>query len=137
MNPILIDTNAYTSLRRGDPQAISIVQRAPFIAINSTVVGELLGGFKAGTREIQNRQDLESFLSSPRVALHPIDRGTAEQYAAIYAALRTAGSPIPTNDIWIAATAIQHSLRLFTFDNHFKAVQGLRAGASLAELSAP
>lgn len=136
MNPILLDTNAYAALKRGDAETIGIVQQAPSIAINSTILGELLAGFTLGTREAQNRRELEIFLASPRVKLYPIDRATAEQYATLFASLRTAGTPIPSNDIWIAASAIQHSLALFTFDAHFRNVPGLRLGATLAELSA-
>jgi tRNA(fMet)-specific endonuclease VapC len=137
VNPILLDTNAYAALKRGHAEAIRIVQRAPFIAISSTVLGELLGGFAFGTREAQNRQELEMFLASPRVTLHSIDRATAERYAVLFASLRAAGTPIPTNDLWIAASALQHALVLFTFDAHFRNVPGLRVGATVAELSTP
>ncbi len=137
MNPILIDTNAYAALKRGHPEAILIVQRAPFLAINSTVLGELLGGFTHGTKPEQNRRELELFLASPRVTLRTVDRATAERYAAIYALLRASGTPIPTNDLWIAASAMQHELSLFSFDAHFRHLPGLRVGATFAELSAP
>ena len=135
MNPILLDTNAYVALKRGDSETLAIVQRAPSISINSIVLGELLAGFAPGTRETQNRQELELFLGSPRVTAHWIDRGTAELYATLFAGLRKAGTPIPTNDIWIAASAIQHSLVLVSFDAHFRSVPALRVGASLADVS--
>jgi len=132
-----MDTNAYASLKRGHAESISIVQRAPFIAMSSTVLGELLGGFAVGAKEAQNRQELEVFLASPRVRLHVVDRDTAEKYAVIFASLRASGTPIPTNDMWIAASAIQHGLSLFSFDAHFQRVQGLRVGSTVAELSTP
>jgi len=137
MNAILIDTNAYAAFKRGRSDALLVVQRAPFIGISSIVVGELLGGFAAGTRKAENRRELEAFLASPRVAFHPVERVTAERYAEIYASLKTAGTPIPTNDIWIAASAIERGLSLFTFDAHFRHVPGLKVGASEAELSIP
>jgi tRNA(fMet)-specific endonuclease VapC len=135
VNPILLDTNAYSAFKRGDGEAVRIVQRAPLIALNSIILGELLGGFAAGTKEAENRRELDAFLSSPRARLLSVDRATSENYARIYAGLRKAATPIPSNDIWIAASAIEHGLALFTFDNHFKQVSGLRTGATVLELS--
>ena len=137
MNAILFDTNAYTSFKRGHAESVRIVQSAPSIAISSTVLGELLGGFAAGTREAENRRELEAFLAPPRVTLHSVGRVTAERYAEVFASLKAAGTPIPTNDIWIAANALEHGLSLFTFDAHFRKVPGLRVGSTVAELSGP
>ena len=136
MKPILIDTNAYAAFNRGSPEAVSVIQRAPLIAVNTVVLGEMLGGFVSGAREDENRRDLERFLDSPRVALLSLDRHTAEHYAAVYSALKKAATPIPTNDIWIAASAIQHGLALFSYDRHFRVVPGLQAGESVADLEA-
>lgn len=136
MNPILLDTNAYVAFKQGDPQAIAIVQRAPTIGVNSIVLGELLGGFGRSAREDTNRKELDQFLASPRVTVLPIDSRTAEHYAVVYLALRKAGTPIPTNDMWIAACAVQHGLDLFSYDGHFRAVEGLRVGTSPSELEA-
>ena len=137
MTAILIDTNAYAAFKRGLPEAISVVQQFPSITFNAIVLGELMGGFAAGAKEQQNRAELDAFLSSPRVRVVTMDRGTAQHYAGVYGALRKAGRPIPTNDMWIAASAIQHGLRLFTFDDHFRYVPGLVAGRSPAELAGP
>jgi len=134
VKPVLIDTNAYAIFKRGDADAVSIVQRAPTIAINTIVLGELLSGFAAGSREDANRRELARFLDAPRCVVLPIDRVTAEHYAAIYSALRKAATPIPSNDMWIAASTIQHNLWLYTFDQHFFAIAGLQAGKSLSEL---
>jgi tRNA(fMet)-specific endonuclease VapC len=134
VKPILIDTNAYVAFKRGDPEAISIVQLAPAIALNAIVLGELFGGFASGSREEVNRQELARFLVSSRVFVLPVDSRTAEHYAAVYSALRKAASPIPTNDLWIAASAIQHGLSLFSYDRHFRVVPGLQTGASVADL---
>lgn len=137
MNPILLDTNAYAAFKRGDTEALAIVQRAPLIGISTVVLGELFGGFAAGTRERQNRADLSEFLASPRVAVLPVDQETAERYATTYLALRTAATPIPTNDMWIAATAARHGMRVFTFDAHFRFVSAVKSGRTVAELEAP
>jgi len=125
MKNLLIDTNIYTYAFNGDAEVIKVLQRAQKISICSISIGELLSGFKAGSKEIKNREELEEFLDSPRVQLHIIDEDTAEFYAEIQNGLRRKGKPIPTNDIWIASIALQHGLKLYTNDQHFKFVPGL------------
>jgi len=134
VNPILLDTNAYVAFMRGQSKAVAVLQHAPMIAVSPVILGELLCGFAAGQREQANREQLAAFLASPRVTLLPVDQLTAERYATVYLALRQAGTPIPTNDMWIAATAMQHGLSLFSYDGHFRAVDGIRLVASVEEL---
>ena len=124
MKSILIDTNIYSYAMKGDPESIIILQQAGEIGICSITIGELLSGFKAGKKEGDNRKELEEFLDAPRVQIYAIDESTAEFYADILSNLRKKGTPIPTNDIWIASVAFQHGLRLFSKDQHFKKVQG-------------
>ena len=130
---ILIDTNAYASFKQGNPKALEIIRHSPFIGLNAIVIGELSAGFAVGNRESQNRQELETFLKSPRVRFFVIDHETTEYYAAIYKELRTKGRPIPTNDLWIAATAVQYKLAIFTYDKHFKTINKVRTGNCLAD----
>jgi tRNA(fMet)-specific endonuclease VapC len=130
---ILLDTNAYSAFKRNVPDAIEIIRHVPVIGINSIVVGELLSGFAVGKREAINRQELKEFLSSKRVKLFTVDESTAEYYAIIYRNLRQKGEPIPTNDMWIAATALEHGLAVFTYDGHFQYVDGLNIGNRLPE----
>jgi len=125
MIAMLIDTNIYSLAMKGEPKVVSVLQRITEIAISAVSIGELLSGFKAGGREKQNRTGLEQFLDSPRVRVLCIDEGTAEFYAEILQNLRQAGTPIPTNDIWIAATAFQYGTKLFSWDQHFEKVPGL------------
>ena len=125
MNPILIDTSAYSAFKREQPEAMTILSRAPTIGMSIVVIGELLGGFALSSREEDNVRELARFLALPYVTLLPADRQTAEHYARIYVTLRKAGSPIPTNDMWIAATAMQHGLDVFSYDRHFAAVENL------------
>ena len=125
MNGILIDTNIYSYALVGDSDVISILQRGAEIGICSVSIGELLLGFKAGERERENRDELAEFLDAPRVRLYSIDETTAEYYAEILYQLRKLGKPIPTNDIWIGAVALQYGLKLFTKDKHFEYVPGL------------
>ena len=125
MKNLLIDTNIYTYAFNGNTEIIRILQRAQKISICAITIGELLSGFKAGSKQNINRAELEEFLDSPRVQLIGIDEDTAEFYSEIQTALKKKGKPIPTNDIWIAATALQYGLKLYTNDQHFKYVPGL------------
>lgn len=125
MKHILIDTNIYSYALRGDQAVINILQKAEVIGLSSISIGELFSGFKGGSREKKNREELDLFLDSPRVRLFYIDEVTADYYAEILNNLREIGKPIPTNDIWIAACAFQHGLKLYSKDAHFKSVKGL------------
>ena len=125
MSSLLIDTNIYTHALKGDPEVVSVLQRASKIAISSISLGELLSGFKGGNQEHKNRAELEEFLDAPRVSLCGVTENTAEFYADILNRLKEAGNPIPTNDIWIAAVAFEHGFRLYSKDRHFQYVQGL------------
>lgn len=125
MNRILIDTNIYSGALRGEETIVRILRQAEHIGICAISIGELFSGFKGGSREAENRKELGIFLDSPRVALYSIDEYTANHYCAILDQLRRNGTPIPTNDIWIAAVAFQHGLQLFTRDMHFSKIPGL------------
>ncbi|MEA3336091.1 MAG: type II toxin-antitoxin system VapC family toxin [Chloroflexota bacterium] len=119
LNSLLLDTSAYSVFRRGHPQVVQALQEAKTILIPATVLGELLAGFAAGSRREDNRSELEEFLRSARVHTVPIGTLTAERYAHIYAYLRGIGRPIPTNDLWIAASAMEHGSELLTTDRHY------------------
>ena len=125
MNKILIDTNIYSRAMRGDHGVLHCLQHVTHIGISSISIGELLSGFKGGNKQDINRQELNIFLDSPRVALYYVDEITAEFYSAILNQLKKQGTPIPTNDIWIAATALQQGLPVYTFDQHFEHIAGL------------
>lgn len=85
----------------------------------------MLSGFKGGNKEKQNIEELEEFLDSPRVTVYSVNENTADFYANILDSLRKIGKPIPTNDIWIAAIALQYGFKLYSRDNHFLYVPGL------------
>ena len=125
MRRLLIDTNIYSFALRGDDEVVEVLRKAEQIGISVISIGELLSGFKGGGREQKNREELEIFLDSPRVVVYSLDEDTSEFYAEILNNLREVGKPVPTNDIWIAAVAFQNGLKLFTKDNHFKAIAGL------------
>ena len=111
--------------RRAEPAVVSLLQRASRIVMSSIRIGELLSGFKSGNRERKNRDELAEFLDTPRVEICAVSEDTAEFYAEILDGLRRAGTPIPTNDVWIAAQAMEHGLRLISMDRHFASVPGL------------
>jgi len=125
MKKILIDTNIYSHAMRGDSEVTDLLRKMDDIGISVISVGELYSGFKGGTKESDNRDELESFLDSPRVVLYEVNIDTSDYYSEIIANLKKAGTPIPTNDIWISAVAFQHGLKLFTKDAHFSFVKGL------------
>ena len=110
---------------RGDTEIVGVLRKIDRIGFSAVSVGELFSGFKGGSREFKNREELEMFLDSPRVVVHAIDVETADFYATILDNLRAAGTPVPTNDIWIAAVTFQHGYQLFSRDQHFRVVPGL------------
>jgi len=125
MRRLLIDTNIYSYALKGDDGVVEVLKKSEQIGISVISIGELLSGFKGGGREQKNREELGIFIDSPRVVVHSVDEDTSEFYAEILNNLREIGRPVPTNDIWIAAVAFQNGLKLFTKDEHFKAIAGL------------
>jgi tRNA(fMet)-specific endonuclease VapC len=125
MSGVLIDTNIYSLAMRGDPQVVKKLQSISRIGFSVISVGELLSGFKGGSRETDNRRELSQFLDSPRVTLYPVDTSTADFYAEILDRLRRQGTPVPTNDLWIAASVFQQGLKIFSHDRHFEQIAGL------------
>lgn len=119
---LLLDTSAYSGFMRGSPSLKAALQRADEVVINSIVLGELMAGFIKGGRRRRNEEELQRFLSSPRVRVVDVTEETAERYAVILNSLWQAGTPIPTNDIWIAASAMEHGLQILTTDEHFRRV---------------
>ena len=125
MNRVLIDTNIYSLAMKGDILVVDALRKIDRIGFSVISIGELYSGFKGGSREAANREELDLFMDSPRVVVHPVDEGTADFYASILNNLQAAGTPIPTNDIWIAAAAFQHGYTVFSYDAHLEQVPGL------------
>jgi tRNA(fMet)-specific endonuclease VapC len=122
---VLIDTNIYIEFLRGDENINNILSSADFIAFSVISIGEILAGFNISGDEKKYLNELDEFLYSPRLIIYDIDSETSEFYAKIYNELRIAGNPIPTNDMWIAALALQHGIKLLTNDKNFVNVAGL------------
>ena len=119
---ILLDTSAYSAFMRGHEGIKTLLQDCDEIALTPVVLGELQAGFARGRNRRKNLGELKRFRASARVRLFAVDDQTAERYAVIVDALRKAGTPIPTNDVWIAASAMQHGLAVVTTDAHFERV---------------
>ena len=119
---LALDTNRYADLCRGDARAVETVEVADVIWLPFVVVGELRAGFAAGSQGPRNEAVLRRFLLKPGVGILYADEQTTYHYASVYRQLRKQGTPIPTNDMWIAALVLQHSLYLYDRDRHFDAL---------------
>ena len=122
---VLLDTNAYSALFRGDAAVSELVARSEHVFLSAIAAGELMFGFRGGMRLRRNMADLNEFLDSSCVTLLPVTFVTAERFGRIAAALREKGRAIPTNDIWIAAHAMETGADLVSVDTHFGEIDGL------------
>lgn len=125
MRRVLLDTNAYTALMAGDGRIADLLAGSGAILLSPVVLGELLDGFAGGSREAANRACLDRFRAKPRTICVPVTADTAEWFSQVKQALRRKGSPIPINDVWIAASCLEHGAMLVSFDRHFAAIDGL------------
>lgn len=122
---VCLDTNAYSRLMLGHAQLKDLLESVDEILVPTTVLGELHAGFELGSRRQANREQLATFLSQPGVDRLVVDDGVAERYGSLVSQLSRAGTPMPTNDIWIAAAAMECGARLVSYDAHFGSVPGL------------
>ena len=127
MSRYCIDTSAYSHFKRGDPRVVELIDGAEWLGMPTIVLGELRVGFLLGGRQKVNEAELREFLSNPVVDVSGVDAEVSRHYAEIVVDLRRAGTPIPTNDIWIAAIAAREGALLLSYDNHFNAIS--RVGA--------
>jgi tRNA(fMet)-specific endonuclease VapC len=122
---LALDTNRYTDLCRGDASVVETVERADEIWLPFIVLGELRAGFAVGSQGPRNEAVLRRFLMKPGVGVLYADEQTTHHYGSVYRQLRKQGTPIPTNDMWISALVLQHSLVLCARDAHFDALPQL------------
>lgn len=121
----LLDTNVYSALRRGSPEAADLIHESHSLVMSAIVVGELLSGFRSGHRTDRNLRELREFLAAAPVRFLPVTYTTADRFGRVCAELRRIGKPLPTNDIWIAAHAFESGAELLSYDQHFRVVPGL------------
>jgi len=116
---LAIDTNRYRDYVNGEPDAQMPIDQADQVFIPLVVIAELRTGFRLGTRQIENEATLVKILREPQIEILYPDEATTHFYAQVMVDLRKRGTPIPSNDLWIAALVIQNGLTLFTRDRHF------------------
>lgn len=112
-------------MRSGHDRVLDLVAEAEIVILPVTVLGELEAGFEFGSRRRENQSLLADFVDETFVAVLPTSPRIARRYGEIFAALRRAGTPIPVNDIWVAAATLDCGGHLLTFDRHFESVPGL------------
>jgi tRNA(fMet)-specific endonuclease VapC len=117
-----LDTSAYSRFKLGEPAVSELIDSAFYVCLPSIAVGELLAGFRLGAHERRNTTELWDFLADPAADVLDVDVQVAERYSQIYGDLRERGTPVPTNDMWIAATASANGMAVLTFDGHFNAM---------------
>jgi len=126
MKQVLLDTNCFSGLLKGDELVLNTIGEAERVYMSIFVLGELLFGFKGGIREIENRNLLKQFLSKPTVRILQATEETADYFSEIMYMLKKSGNKIPINDVWIAAHSMEYAAVLLTYDRHFENVPGLR-----------
>lgn len=126
MRKMLLDTNAFTALFRGDDTVLKSISNADIIYAPVVAIAELEAGFRGGTRYNENLELLERFLAKPRVETLPITRDTCDCFGRVKDNLRRKGTPIPINDVWLAAQCIESGSILITYDRHLSLIDGLR-----------
>lgn len=126
MKNIVIDTNAYIRLLAGEEDVLDVIGTAEIVYMSIFVLGELYAGFAGGTKERGNKNALNSFLLKPTVKILNATSETSKVFGMVKQSLKKAGTPLPINDAWIAAHALETGSTLITYDSHFKKVAGLR-----------
>ena len=119
---VLLDTSAYSALQRGRQPILDVMRRSETVSVSAVVLGELYSGFRAGNRWAESTRQLAQFLSKPSVRVLNVTEETALRYAEVDVHLRRKGRPIPRNDVWVAAVALEHGLQLLTLDVHFREI---------------
>lgn len=126
---LCLDTSAYSHFKAGHRGAIAVISTAKTVAVPVIVLGELRAGFRLGGRHDKNEAELRDFLGNPAVQVLNVDEEASFHYAEIFVELRRQGTPVPTNDMWIAALAIREGATVLTFDAHFDLIR--RVGVCL------
>ena len=122
---IMLDTTAYVGFKRNNVETVEFILQAERILFSPVILGELMFGFRNGARFKENMADLNNFLEHESVNLVEIGEITSDRYSRIAAQLKRQGTPVPSNDIWIAAQTMEHGAELITSDLHFARINGL------------
>jgi tRNA(fMet)-specific endonuclease VapC len=125
LSRLVLDTSAYSHFRRGHADVLDALARAERVLIPVTVLGELEAAFELGGRARENRRVLDDFLAESFVELLETTASVARHYGRVFSTLRRNGTPVPANDIWIAAAALDCGGTLLTFDRDFERIPGI------------
>ena len=131
MTRLCLDTSAYSHFRRGDAPVVELIDGAREVFVPAIVLGELRAGFRLGGRQRENEKHLRAFLDHPAVAVLDVDDEAASLYAEIWVELRAAGTPVPSNDLWVAALAARSGATVLTYDEHFRTIR--RVGSHILQ----
>ena len=123
---VALDTNRLTDLFQGDAELADLLGSCEEVWIPLIVLAEIKAGFHGGTQQERNAALLHALLAKPTVAILFPGRETAEHYARLFVQIKRARTPMPANDLWIAALAIEHDLPLITRDQHFDRIPQLQ-----------
>ena len=136
MSGLMLDTNVLIRFLRGDEPFSEKIESSESVVIHPIVYAEFLSGVDHATKQgVALRRQLEAFLDAPAVTQVNIGCVTAIYYSKIYRHVQKSGRMIPQNDIWIAASALEHSFELATHDAHFARIPMLRLLPEDAEVS--
>ena len=121
---MIVDTNALSAFADGEPGVLAEIGKAQRIAVPVIVLGE----FNFGIAQSRGRREYQAWINETLGLSQFLDvtSDTAAKYAEVRLELKRSGTPIPSNDLWIAALCRQHSLPLLSQDRHFDSVRGLR-----------
>ena len=131
MKSVLLDTNSYSRYAEGDKVVRRAIKDADEVLISCISVGELYAGFRRGVKFLQNEINLKSFLNDEKVVWLRVSLKTARIYGEVMVGLYKQGTPMPTNDVWIAAHVIESGVTLVTYDRHFLKIPGLKVWRGL------
>ena len=124
---LCLDTSAYSHFKRGDVQVVELIDRTDWLGVPVIVLGELAVGFRQGTRLDEYQAELNEFMANPAIQVLSVDEDMVGIYADIVLDLKKAGTPLPANDIWIAAIAVRHGATVLTYDRHFRSIARVAA----------
>ncbi len=120
----VLDTSAYVDFAEGKSEVVDLIaMRSTEILLPSVVLGELFYGFMKGSRTEYNEEKLHDFIAALNVSVLDVDQEVARKYAIIFSALMKKGTPIPVNDVWIAACCMNAGGTLLTRDRHFQLIE--------------
>lgn len=131
MSKILLDTNAYTGLLRGNEDVLGSIQKSSEVLFSVVVIGELLSGFKGGSKEKENIDIMNEFIEMKKVNVVQITIKTSYIFGGIKNYLKRKGKPMPINDVWIAANSYEHQAELITYDRHFAQIPKIKTWSIL------